>query len=106
MTSNQTLHPDFCPPESLDISSETGKNFSYPDLDFPPDPRLVAQGWERRFMADSARTAEATRLYTELGFEVHIAPIKSTELSTACGDCRLATCHTYVTVYTRKRRPS
>ncbi len=73
-----------------------------PDLDFPPDPQLEAQGWTRRFMADSARAREATRLYTELGFEVRAEPIQFAELSLACGDCRLATCLAYVTIYTRK----
>lgn len=74
-----------------------------PDLDFPPDPALVAQGWERRFMADPVRAREAKRLYSELGFEVHCAQIKPAELSEVCGDCALETCLAYVTIYTRKK---
>ena len=73
-----------------------------PTLDFEPDADLVAQGWERRFMADPIRAREAHRMYTELGFEVHLESVKPTELSELCGDCRLATCHAYLTIYTRK----
>ncbi|MCP5101603.1 MAG: hypothetical protein GY943_39165 [Chloroflexi bacterium] len=74
-----------------------------PTLEFEPDAGLVAQGWERRYMADPDRIKEATRMYTELGFDVHIESIKPTELSEICGACRLATCHAYSTIYTRKR---
>ncbi|MCP4422262.1 MAG: hypothetical protein GY805_37110 [Chloroflexi bacterium] len=73
-----------------------------PTLEFPADPKLVAEGWERRFMADPARVKEATRTYTELGFEVRTEIIKPDELHEVCGACRLATCHAYVTLYTRK----
>jgi hypothetical protein len=73
-----------------------------PDLDFPPDPRLVAEGWQRRFTADAFRVREARQLYSELGFEVHLESINPAELSDVCGDCRVATCLAYVTVYTRK----
>ncbi len=74
-----------------------------PILDFPPDPKLVAEGWERRFMADPNQVADATRLYEELGFEVRIETIQPTEMSEVCGSCALATCRAYVTIYTRKR---
>ena len=74
-----------------------------PTLEFPPDAKLVAEGWQRRFMADPARLKEATQLYTEMGFEVRAETIQPTELSEVCGSCRVATCHAYVTIYTRKR---
>jgi hypothetical protein len=74
-----------------------------PDLSFDPDPELVAQGWERRFMADPKQVEEATRLYSELGFEVRTERVLPSELSDLCGSCALATCHAYVTLYTRKR---
>ena len=73
-----------------------------PDLTFEPDQTLVTQGWERRFMADPKQVEEATRLYRELGFEVRTERILPSELSELCGSCALATCHAYVTVYTRK----
>lgn len=73
-----------------------------PNLEFAPDPALEAEGWQRRFMADPKQVEEATRLYTELGFEVRTEKILPDELSELCGNCRLATCTAYVTLYTRK----
>jgi hypothetical protein len=67
-----------------------------------PDPALVAQGWQRRFMADPQRLKEARALYQELGHEVLVVAVEPEELSVACGDCRVAVCHIYATIYTRK----
>ncbi|MFQ5616246.1 MAG: hypothetical protein ACE5GO_07285 [Anaerolineales bacterium] len=91
-----------CPPDVLSDFDTPTNRVPIPDLDFDPDPELAAEGWERRFMADPARTRETIQLYTELGFEVRMETIQPTELSVVCGDCRLATCNAYVTVYTRK----
>lgn len=77
-----------------------------PDLDFPADPELAAQGWQRRFMANAGRAREARELYGEMGFEVRLEPIKMSQLSEVCGDCRVATCLAYVNVYTRKIKRS
>ena len=74
-----------------------------PTLNFPTDPRLEAEGWQRRYMADPNQVEDAVRLYTELGFEVRTETIQPSELSTLCGSCGLATCRAYVTIYTRKR---
>ena len=91
---------DACPPETGRIEIPV-----LPDLDFPPDPALLAQGWERRFMADPSQAKEAERLYSELGFEVRTESIKPFELSELCGSCGLATCRAYVTIYTRRPTP-
>ena len=77
-----------------------------PSLDFPADDKLVAEGWQRRFMADPVRLQEATALYTELGYEVRAETIQPNEMSSVCGSCRIATCQAYVTIYTRKRARS
>jgi hypothetical protein len=69
-----------------------------------PDPRLIAAGWERRFVADPVRAREAITLYKSLGFEVHTESLKPTEFGPQCGDCQLIACHTYVTIYTRSRK--
>jgi hypothetical protein len=74
-----------------------------PHMDLKPDPRLTAAGWQRRFMADPVRGREAVQLYTELGYDVHLEAVQPSELSLACGDCRLATCRAYQTIYTRKK---
>ncbi len=76
-----------------------------PNLNLAPNPRLAAAGWERRFTAGHDRLEEAAALYRELGFEVHIESIEPDELSEICGDCRLATCFAYQTIYTRKLQP-
>ena len=75
----------------------------FSDLDLLPDPDLVAQGWQRRFMADPVRAKESIDLYQSLGFEVRTEPIKPSELGEECADCQLVVCFSYVTIYTRKK---
>jgi hypothetical protein len=94
--------PEDCPPLSLTAPDEMGQILITPDIEFPADPELVAKGWQRRFMADPARVEESKQLYVDLGFEVRAEAIDPNELSELCGDCRLATCQAYVTIYTRK----
>lgn len=96
--------PD-CPPDIVGGGMVSGDSSPIPLLDFPADPQLVAGGWERRFMADPPRAEEARIIYTELGYEVRAESIKPSELSVLCGDCRLATCQAYVTLYTRRSPP-
>ncbi len=73
-----------------------------PAPQFAPDPRLVAEGWERRFTAEPARAREAAQLYAELGFDVRVEMMSPAEAGPACGDCGLAVCRAYVTIYTRR----
>ena len=75
----------------------------WPDFERPPDPRLVAEGWERRFMADSQRLNEFMDLYTSMGYEVRAEPVRPEEIGPECGDCRLVLCRLYFTLYTRKQ---
>jgi hypothetical protein len=93
-------HPD-CP-SLVQISNDGQGVATFPDLDLQADPELVAQGWERRFMADPLQVKEATRLYKELGFEVHQEPVKPDEFNAVCAECSLTACKTYLTIYTRK----
>ncbi len=74
-----------------------------PDFERPPDPRLMAEGWQRRFMADSQRLAEYIELYTSLGCEVRTEVVKPEEIGDECEGCRLIMCRQFVTLYTRKR---
>ncbi|MBI3243027.1 MAG: hypothetical protein HYZ49_12110 [Chloroflexi bacterium] len=69
----------------------------------PPNPALVAEGWERRFTVDGRRLKEYTTLYTALGYEVHIEPLQSAEVGPDCADCRLIALLQFSTVYTRKQ---
>jgi len=68
----------------------------------PPDPELIAEGWERRFLADPERAAEAAELYRRMGLEVKLFPLSPMDFVLACGDCRSSGGEDYVVVYTRK----
>jgi hypothetical protein len=68
-----------------------------------PNPALVAQGWERRFIADEHRAKEAMELYSQLGFEVRAEAVSPEELDDDCQDCRAVIAYRFCTIYTRKR---
>ena len=68
------------------------------------DPARTAAGWERRFIADGPRAAEAVALYAALGFEVAADPLSRFDLPADCTDCQLATLLAFKTIYTRKPR--
>jgi len=72
------------------------------DFSIPADPELVAQGWERRFLADETRAQEARELYTSLGYEVKAHKLSGHEFGPLCGDCQAVACRSYVMIYTRK----
>ncbi len=69
------------------------------------DPARIADGWERRFIADAQRAEEAMELYSELGYEVCADPVRPEELGEGCEDCRLLATSQFKVIYTRKRRP-
>jgi len=87
--------------ESL-LSLSADRFFS--DAQLQPDPALIAEGWERRFTADEARTKEVMELYTQLGYEVRAEPIRADELDDDCQDCQSVVSVHFRTIYTRKRR--
>ena len=68
------------------------------------DPARLADGWERRFVADGARCDEMMRLYEELGYEVVADPIRPEQLAGACEDCRLLMGRRFRMIYTRDPR--
>ena len=74
-----------------------------PEWERPPNPKLAAEGWGRRFMADGKRLKEYVELYTSLGFEVHMEAVQPEEIGPECTDCRLIMCRQFSTLYTRKR---
>ena len=75
---------------------------SLPPFERPPDPALVAEGWDRLFMADSQRLKEYTELYASMGYEVRAEKVKPEEISDQCADCALLICRQFLTLYTRK----
>ena len=63
----------------------------------------AAQGWERRFVADAARAAEAAALYEAMGFEVIADPLEPQDLREGCEACRLPMLLNFRKLYTRPR---
>ena len=68
------------------------------------NPARVAAGWERRFLADATRAAEAVTLYEALGFETCADPISREDLTGDCDDCQLVMLLHYRMIYTRRPR--
>lgn len=64
------------------------------------NPARLAAGWERRFVTDVTRVAEAIALYEAAGFEAVADPVRPEELDDGCDACALATM--FRTVYTRR----
>lgn len=69
------------------------------------NPARLAEGWERRFIADGARAEEMMRLYRELGFEVLAEPIEPEHVTDECEACWLVRRLHFQMIYTRKREP-
>ncbi len=67
-----------------------------------PTESLLADGWKRRFLAAPDRVEEVVTLYLEMGFEVHVEQLSTSQLHEACGDCAEDVCRSYVLIYTRK----
>ena len=74
------------------------------DAQIHADPARVADGWERRFIADGPRVEEMIQLYRELGYEVVADPIEPEHLGGDCEDCQLVIRLRFRMIYTRKNR--
>jgi hypothetical protein len=72
-----------------------------PESCLEPDPGLIADGWEFRFITDGRRALEAVDLYTELGYEVRTEPARTDTLAEECGGCKSVFAE-FLMVYTRK----
>jgi hypothetical protein len=59
--------------------------------------------WEKRFIADPARAAEAIELYRQAGFEVRAEPIVPDDLRDECESCLLIKAGLLKVIYTRRR---
>lgn len=86
-------------PLSSIVSAEAQRILS--EASFRADPALAAQGWLRRFITDEKRVQEAIDLYTELGFEVHVEPLREDELPESCEGCQILMLQQFKTIYTR-----
>jgi len=89
-------------PLGLIVEQEARRALSEAQLE--ANPERIADGWERRFVADAQRAKEALDLYTEMGFEVCADPVRPDELGEDCEDCMLLAQLRFKTIYTRKKR--
>ncbi len=87
---------------SLVVEQEARRFFSEAQL--KPDPTLVAEGWQPRFIGDPRQVKEATELYEELGFEVRTEPVPVEQMGDECGDCQVLILLEFKTIYTRKKQ--
>ncbi|MFQ5577918.1 MAG: hypothetical protein ACE5G8_13120 [Anaerolineae bacterium] len=85
----------------LIVEQEARRFFSEAQL--KPDPALVAEGWNPRFIADARQTKEAVELYTELGYEVRAEPVPVEQMGDECSDCQVLVLLQFKTIYTRKK---
>lgn len=81
----------------------TAANINLSDCPIPNDPKLVNDGWTRRYLADSDRAKEALELYSSMGFEVIAKKLEPTDLSPQCGPCAPTICQSFVMIYTRPK---
>lgn len=91
-------------PGSQDEQPKCGSSDSLESISVQSDPKLLADGWERRQLADPQRAAEVTELYKTLGFEVLAKELTESDFGDACKTCAVAGCQGYVMIYTRKKR--
>jgi hypothetical protein len=94
--------PDSAAPLGRLVRQEAHRLLSEAQL--APDPARVAEGWQRRFIADGPRCEEALRLYRELGYEACADPLTPEDLAGECGDCQLVMALQFKTIYTRSPR--
>lgn len=69
---------------------------------FRPDPALLEQGWEYRFVASGQRLQEVEDLYAELGFDVRVESIPPQAFPEGCEECQLVLMLNFKAVYTRR----
>ncbi|MHC4413720.1 MAG: hypothetical protein ACYS0G_00395 [Planctomycetota bacterium] len=73
------------------------------ELSIPADPKLIAEGWVRRHLADPARARESVELYTSMGYEVKVQTLTPSDFGPQCGQCAAVACGSCVLIYTRNR---
>lgn len=94
------------PPGPLRFVVEAEARRVLSDSQLAPDPERLAEGWERRFIADDVRVAEMVRLYQELGYETIVDPIRPADVGQDCGDCGLVAARRLKMICTRPGRAS
>ena len=66
------------------------------------EEELIKDGWEKRAIFDDPRLTEIVEQYEEIGFEVHLEPIRI-EDKDGCTDCMQQNPDRFKIIYTRKK---
>ena len=85
------------------MTGEAGSGDALVGARFKPDPHLLAQGWEYRFVAGGPRLLETTELYEQLGFEVLARIVPPESVADECEGCRVVVLLELKMVYTRRQ---
>ena len=77
------------------------------------EEELIAEGWERKFVAGEPRLSEMAELYDQIGFDVLLEPLPSEEEleRQGCSDGECRACfevgrENYRIIYTRAKADS
>jgi hypothetical protein len=84
------------------VSAEAQRVLSSAQIE--ANPARIAEGWERRFIADGPRAEEMMRVYEDIGFEVLAEPILPEHVGDQCEDCQLLIRLQFKMIYTRRKR--
>ncbi len=83
-------------------SDNTSGNDGPPDMPaLEADPKLTAEGWERRSVTDPTRESELVELYESIGLEVKVVALTPDKFGAACSACAKSACSSYTVIYTR-----
>ena len=66
------------------------------------ETELLADDWQRCFIVDASRLADAVETYEEMGMEVTLLPIDLDDLE--CAECMRSEPNRYRVIFTRLRR--
>jgi hypothetical protein len=74
------------------------------EIPLPADPKLAAEGWVRRHVAEATRAQEWVDLYRSLGYEVTTRTLSESDFAPICSQCALAASGgSCVLIYTRHK---
>jgi hypothetical protein len=66
------------------------------------EEKLISEGWGKKATYDEPRLTEIVEQYEEIGFEVHLEPIR-TENKDSCTECMQQYPDRFKIIYTRKK---
>lgn len=98
----EDIDQELAKPLSTIVQQEANVALSADEI--KPDPILIADGWQRRFVADGTRLKEMADLYSEMGLDVRVEPVRQDQMADKCDDCQVHMIMHFSTIYTRKKQ--